>query len=253
MKGVRMRRAVEAGLILCVLGGVILVVVFGPGALQPLTYHYERDLSLDAAGDFRLEITGFENCWLEISVRDDLELLYEVDLELYRQAEDGTDFEVTYNAINNQRELAIRAYSGLAPRKVTVAIGNALPLDISIIAHNLTSSVTLGNGAIFDDEHHFSYMDDGEDSGTLTLEFTDSLSVTGNVQNYASLVKTVNLVVDLPEGVSGILQLLSVGTSQVSGDGWSDTGFAYETLSSELPRLFVRMYRVNTVNADLSL
>lgn len=253
-----MRRAAEAGLVLCLIGGVVLLVMFGPGALPILTFHYERNLSADAEGHFSLDVTGFENCQLEISIRDDSELLYDVNLELYRHGVEGTDFEVTYDETGNQPSLAVRAYNTLSARKVTIIIGNALPLSIQILGHNLTSSIILGSNAAFDgDETAFSYTDDGESSGSLYLEITDSVNVTGYVEFYMLYMKTVNLVVDLPGGISGILQCLSIGSIQATADGWYYTEYPsgdsqYETPSSELPRLFFRASHVNTVIADLS-
>jgi len=255
--GVIMRRVVEVGLVLCLIGGVVLLAAFGPGALPIFTYHYERDLPPNIEGHFLVDVAGFRNCTLEISVINDSELLYEVDLELFRGGVEGDDFEVNYYKIDNIPNLQVRGYSVISTKKVTIIVGNALPPRFAISGHNLTSSISLGNNVIFNDQTALSYSDDGEDSGSLHLEVGSSLNITGFIQFRLMDIGTINLVVDLPEGVNGRLRYLAVESIQASVDGWyysgpSDSYTYYETLNTAEPLLFFSIARVDTIVADLS-
>ncbi|MFX1367283.1 MAG: hypothetical protein ACFFAY_01610, partial [Promethearchaeota archaeon] len=190
-----MRRAAEAGLVLCLIGGVLVMALFGPGSLPIVKYHYERDLSSVTASRFKLIVSGFEDCWLDISIRDDPNLVYEVDLELYNRGIDEDDFSVGYSELEGQGTLKVQAGNYLYyARKITIVLGNSLPLSISVFGKNLTSSIVLSNNAILDDD---STIGIGYSYGSLSLRFAENLNITGYVKPHIFQIEAVNLTVNL--------------------------------------------------------
>ncbi|MFX0056003.1 MAG: hypothetical protein ACFFAX_02485 [Promethearchaeota archaeon] len=252
-----MRRAVAVGLVLCLMIGAIVLVGLGPDIFPQTMFHYEQTISSDAEGSLAFGVYSFVDCEVEISILNDPELLYEVDLELRRHGDEGVDFKIVFDEINNHRTLAVHAEdSPDIARKITINVGNALQiLTLGVRGHNLTSSILLTNSAILNGSTIF--CDDIEDiSGSLDLRVANSLRATGDVDFRIQRISTVNLIVNLPQNVSGGMTLSYVDSIDVSAGGWQyaplpDGRPSYVTENMAETHFFFDIWECHSVVANL--
>ncbi|MFW9887069.1 MAG: hypothetical protein ACFFER_02735 [Candidatus Thorarchaeota archaeon] len=239
------------------MGGAIILVGLGPDILPQTIFHDEQTISSDARGSLAFGIYSFVDCKVEISILDNPELLYEVDLELRRHGDEGDDFKIVFDKINNHRLLGVHAEdSPDIAKKITINIGNALQiLTLGVRGHNLTSSILLANSAILNGSTIF--CDDSEDiSGSLDLRVANSLRATGDIDFRIQRISTVNLIVNLPQNVSGGMTFSYVDSIDVSATGWyyaplPDGRPSYITESMAETHFFFGIQECHSVVANL--
>lgn len=235
-----MNRNMVAGIVIVVLG----VSVFAALTLFPSSQtrlHYERFYSGDKP--VSLIIAGLEDCVFTLGYEDNEDLMYRIDVELYDTGEtiyfdytsSGSYFSVEINGGMNFGHTSRARYVN-----VTLGTGHAhlIVLGGGTSSSNVTGNIVFDNNATLGGEE-FGYLFPGH----LNLVFTENVDYSQGGLDMVSIGEshsidelTVNMYIDLPDGMDGKSEFRSESMS-ISAAGW--------TLYQETVSPPVRYYRTS--------
>ena len=209
------KKGIASVIALVVVAGVTAVLLI-PRSVS--TYHLEAEYPQGEKKPAYLWLTDIQDCNLEVSFVDDLNLLYEVNVALYESVPASSAFEFTVNDYRTSSGWMDVKLNGIKSIKVLqVTLGSGVPYYLVVTGTDVNATFiydnsAVGSGASIDYSATGSFVN-------LTFGETMTFSSFGMDVSIAGEPDYAYLYVNLPDGVNGaatIKEPLSIH----SNTGW---------------------------------
>jgi hypothetical protein len=198
------RKTIATVLILIVVGGGA-VFLFVPWSSN--SFHLEGTHPDGAKRSAYLWLTDLQDCALNVSFVDDLDLLYSIDVELYEPSPAPSAFELTVNDYRTQSGVMDIRFEGiLSIKSLQVTLGSGVPYTIvvSSSSSNVNATITyennvIGSGASLNYKATGSYV-----NLFITEEMVFSNTGMEIIIGGTGRPDLIYLHTDLPDGVNGL-------------------------------------------------
>jgi len=215
----------KAAIVIVAVIVVSSIVVFGVLS-GPL--HFEKYRSLDDDRYLYLTIKGVEDTEIFMSFANDSALVFSMDVLFYDERSD-------YNIVDPESDLMWTfIFEGRGRvKQINVTFGNGVYVHPVIWGNNVSIYSVVNNGALFRGQS-FDFTCTQDSYSSLNLYFTEDVNFYDQgVWVDASRFTYINLIIDLPDGMMGDLEIGEGAYSVYEMEGWAYS--AASRISTNVP------------------